>query len=123
MICDISDKLARSDIVCLQETWLTKQDLGELNSLNPCFHGTGEAKVDCDNGCMCGDLCVNHLMYADDLVVFCPYSGGMQTLLKICTEYGYEFDIKYNSTKSNVLVVYGLLGFNASATARVISRR
>ena len=50
----------------------------------------------CNIGCMCGDLCVNHLMYADDLVVFCPYSGGIQTLLKICTEYGYGFDIKYN---------------------------
>ena len=30
----------------------------------------------CNIGCMCGDLRVNHLMYADDLVVFCPYSGG-----------------------------------------------
>ena len=59
----------------------------------------------CNIGCICGDLRVNHLMYADDLVVVCSYSGGMQTLLKICTEYGYEFDIKYNSTKSNVLVV------------------
>ena len=31
----------------------------------------------CNIGCMCGDLRVNHLMlmYADDLVVLCPYSG------------------------------------------------
>ena len=59
----VTDKLfARSDIVCLEETWLTKQDLCELNSLNPCFHGTGEVKVNCDNGpiqgCISGGVAI-----------------------------------------------------------------
>ena len=48
---------------------------------------------------------MNHLMYADDLVLLCPYSAGLQELLRICTHYGREFDINYNSKKSKVVVV------------------
>ena len=33
-------------IICLQETWFTKQDLANLNALHPGFHGTGVATVD-----------------------------------------------------------------------------
>ena len=59
----------------------------------------------CKTGCLIGSMLINHLMYADDLVIFCPCSAGMQSLLKICSEYGFEFDIKYNSTKSNIMIV------------------
>ena len=34
------------DIVCLQETWLSKQDLGSLNTLHSDDHDTGAATVD-----------------------------------------------------------------------------
>ena len=41
------DKLMEEcDIICLQETFLSKQDLGNLNSLNDNFHGAGESTVD-----------------------------------------------------------------------------
>ncbi len=43
-------------------------------------------------------------MYADDLVIFCPYSAGLQQLLRICSQYGSDFDIKYNAKKSNIMV-------------------
>ena len=35
------------DIACLQETWYTKQDLGNLHTLHAAFHGTGAATIDC----------------------------------------------------------------------------
>jgi hypothetical protein len=60
---------------------------------------------ECPTGCYAGSLKINHLMYADDLVVLSPYSAGLQQLLNICTEYGAEFDIKYNAVKSNVMIV------------------
>ena len=44
-------------------------------------------------------------MYADDLVIFSPYSAGLQQLLRICTQYGADFDIKYNSKKSKIMIV------------------
>ncbi len=47
---------------------------------------------------------MNHLMYADDLVVLSPSSAGLQQLLSVCSVYGVENDIKYNANKSVVLI-------------------
>ncbi len=38
--------LSESDIICLQETCLSKQDLGSLNSINKSFHEIGESTTD-----------------------------------------------------------------------------
>ena len=56
-------------------------------------------------GCLVGNDMVNHLMYADDLVLLSPYSAGMQQLLKVCSQYGIDYDIKYNAKKSHIMVV------------------
>ena len=56
-------------------------------------------------GCRIGDSLINHLMYADDLVIFSPYSAGLQQLLRVCTQYGDDFDIKYNAKKSKIMIV------------------
>ena len=53
-ICNIINTrlLDNYDFICLQETWYTKQDLGNLNNLHNSFHGTGSATVDLrDNLC------------------------------------------------------------------------
>ncbi len=42
----------------------------------------------CKTGCMIGNTLVNHIMYADDLVVFSPSSAGLQQLLNLCSDYG-----------------------------------
>ena len=52
---------------------------------------------------------VNHLMYADDLVLLAPSAAGLSLLLSACSYYGIEFDVKYNSAKSNVMVFCGNL--------------
>ena len=39
-----------NDIICLQETWFTKQDLQHLNDVHPYFHGTGVSTVDSRDG-------------------------------------------------------------------------
>ena len=59
----------------------------------------------CSVGCMNGDTRYNHLMYADDLVVFSLSSRGLQQLLDVCSEYGIIHDIKYNTQKSVVTIV------------------
>uniref|UniRef100_A0A8C1PP13 Reverse transcriptase domain-containing protein n=1 Tax=Cyprinus carpio TaxID=7962 RepID=A0A8C1PP13_CYPCA len=56
-------------------------------------------------GCLVGNTVVNHLMYADDLVLLCPYSVGLQQMLKVCSQYGFDYDIKYNTKKSHIMVV------------------
>ena len=43
----VVDKLfERYDILCIQETFLAKQDLEHLNMINGCFHGVGESTTD-----------------------------------------------------------------------------
>jgi hypothetical protein len=60
---------------------------------------------ECKTGCINGLLLLNHLMYAEDLVIFMPYSGGLQMFLKICSEYGLESDARYNGIKSMVMII------------------
>ena len=59
----------------------------------------------CKTGCVVGDNVINHLMYADDLVILSPYTAGLQQLLRICSQYGPEHDIIYNAKKSCIMVV------------------
>ena len=53
---------------------------------------------------MIGDTLINHFMFADDLTILSPCSSGFQQLLNICSNYGIDFDIKYNAKKSMVLI-------------------
>ena len=53
-------------------------------------------------GCFVGTMLVS--VYADDLVLLSPSAAGLSILLSICSTYGIEYDVMYNSTKSNVLV-------------------
>lgn len=59
----------------------------------------------CSTGCLIGNSVINHLMYADDLAIVSPCSAGLQQLLKVCTQYGLVYDIKFNAKKSNVMIV------------------
>ena len=55
-------------------------------------------------GCKIGARILNHLFYADDLVLMCPSHAGLQDLLNTCEEYAVEHDIKFNTKKSVVLI-------------------
>ena len=41
------------------------------------------------------------VVYADDLVLPAPSAAGLYLLLSACSYYGIEFDVKFNSAKSN----------------------
>ena len=49
--------------------------------------------------CTIGTTLINHLMYADDLVLLSPSAMGLSLLLSVCSAYCIEHDIKYNSAK------------------------
>lgn len=40
----------------------------------------------CTSGCMIGEVLVNHLMYADDLVIVTSSGDGLQQLSAISTQ-------------------------------------
>lgn len=58
----------------------------------------------CKTGCMVGSTVINHLMYADDCVIFSPSSAGLQQLLNECSMYGELQDIKFNELKSVIMI-------------------
>ena len=41
----------------------------------------------CPRGCIAGDTVVNHLMYADDIVLLSPSATGLSLLLHVCGKY------------------------------------
>ena len=51
---DIERLFKDSDIVCLQETWYTKQDLKHVNNLYDSFHGIGVSTTDYSDGIVHG---------------------------------------------------------------------
>lgn len=55
-------------------------------------------------GLHAGSKLINHIMYADDLVLMSPSSRGLQKLLCVCHEYGVSHDIKFNPSKSMVMI-------------------
>ena len=64
-------------------------------------------------GCKIANRIINHLFYADDLVLLCPSYRGLQELLDTCATYAHEHDIKFNTAKSVVLIRRNKLMKNA----------
>ena len=52
--------------------------------------------------CLNGNV-VNHLYYADDLVLVSPTVSGMNELLRVCEQFSEKFGLKFNEQK-NVLL-------------------
>ena len=55
-------------------------------------------------GCKIKNMLINHLFYADDLVLFSPSSKGLQTLLDICSSCALDIDIVFNKSKCKVMI-------------------
>ena len=47
-----------------------------------------------------GNEIINHLMYADDLVIMAPSVAGLSKLLRICELFGASHDMIFNQKKS-----------------------
>ena len=54
----------------------------------------------CRTGCLSGNITINYLMYADDLVLLSPSATGLRELLCACEEFSISHDVVYNSKKS-----------------------
>lgn len=54
-------------------------------------------------GCCVNGTIINHLYYADDLVLISPSLYGLQVLLKDCEVFSKNYDLKFNEMKSYFL--------------------
>ena len=76
-----------------------------------------------NTGSCCGNTVVNHLMNADDIVLFVPSAKSLQRIINVSYTYGCDNDIIFNSATSQLIFIdtlkYGhmpkdiLLGLNA----------
>ena len=55
-------------------------------------------------GC-CLNANINHLLYADDLVLISPSKKGLMTLIETCEEFAQAHSIIFNVKKSQVMVI------------------
>ena len=51
-------------------------------------------------GCRMSNIIVNHLLFADDAVIFAPSAKGLQQLLDICSEFAATHNVVFNVKKS-----------------------
>ena len=58
----------------------------------------------CNVGCNLNGMLINHIMYADDLVLISPSSAGLSQLLREYEKFGTRHDVKYNAKKSAVMI-------------------
>ncbi|XP_063372171.1 uncharacterized protein LOC134660369 [Cydia amplana] len=55
-------------------------------------------------GCSVGGKFINNISYADDMVLLSPSISGIQDLLTICERYAESHGLRYNASKSELLV-------------------
>ncbi|XP_026322730.1 uncharacterized protein LOC113232274 [Hyposmocoma kahamanoa] len=55
-------------------------------------------------GCHVDGICVNNISYADDMVLLNPSIGALKRLLQICERYAVVHGLKYNVSKSELMV-------------------
>ena len=48
-------------------------------------------------------MIINHILYADDIVLICPSSRGLNELIRCCEIFGIEHDIMFNVNKCAVM--------------------
>jgi PHP family Zn ribbon phosphoesterase len=55
-------------------------------------------------GCKVGSMYTGCISYADDLVLLAPNLSALKEMIKICEEYASKFKIKFNGSKSNLMI-------------------
>ena len=56
-------------------------------------------------GCIVGTLIINHLIYADDLVLMAPSAKSLQVLINTCFQYGQKNSINFNEKKTVLMLI------------------
>jgi len=69
-----------------------------IDELSLCLHSA-------NIGCRLSNMIINHLLFADDAVVFAPSVKGLQLLLDICSKFAVFHQVVFNVVKSQCLIV------------------
>ena len=56
--------------------------------------------IACNAGCYFNSMCINHVIYTDDICLLASTASAMPILLDVCYKYGTDHDILINPIKS-----------------------
>ncbi len=54
-------------------------------------------------GCKSGIHFIGALAYADDVILLCPSRSGLQKMIKICEQFGTDFQVTFNDKKTQCI--------------------
>ena len=60
--------------------------------------------VKCNVGCYIDNLCMNHVMYPDDICLMAPSPAALQELIDICYDFSVQNYLSFNFSKSYCMV-------------------
>ena len=95
---------------CFSTTFTTSNGVRQGGILSPLFFNVYMNKLsstlnDAKVGCIMNGVYMNHLMYADDLVLIAPSVRALQVLLSYCDSFAKDNDVKYNAKKTVCMFV------------------
>ena len=95
----------------VSDNFLITNGVRQGGILSPLFFNVymdclSESLRNTQTGCNVGGVMINHLTYADDLVIISPSVKGLQRLLDICDVYGQNHYILFNHDKTVCMYLY-----------------
>ena len=72
-------------------------------------------------GCHIDSLCVNHVMYADDICLIVPSPAALQKLINICYDFSMQNNLSFNSSSKSVCMVFNLRLYKLSCPSSYMS--
>ena len=89
---------------CFSESFAMTNGVRQGSLLSPLLFSLYMDDLSCELntelvGCFAGNKILNHILYADDIVLLSPSIIGLRRLLNICEKYADDFDITFNSNK------------------------
>lgn len=57
-----------------------------------------------ESGVRIGEIIINNILYADDIILICNNAEDLEKLLNIATNYGIKNEIKFNPNKTQYVI-------------------
>ena len=97
-------------LICISRYFYVSNEVRQGGNLSPKLYSVyvddlSDYLVKSQIGCHIDSLCVNHVMYADDICLMAPSPAALQKLINICYDFSMQNNLSFNSSKSFCMVL------------------
>ena len=85
-----------------QVSWAQAETIGLVSVFRPLSTQLLSSRI----GCHIAGECVNHIAYADEIVLLAPSIKALQTLIDMCFKFAGDNDILYDETKTQCMAFW-----------------